>query len=203
MKHMMAEDEIREQAALYALGALDQEEARAFEEHLTEGCEVCHSELGPFAAVVLSLALAPLEQEPSPAVREKLLARLTVESQDAGAVTASRQASGLQFLTVRAGEGEWQELFEGVLAKQLLVDRAKGTVTSLYKLLPGAHVPMHTHAGVEQCLVIEGDFHVNDEVLGPGDFTCAMTGSIHETSFTRGGTTLLIVAQQGYKMAQH
>jgi anti-sigma factor ChrR (cupin superfamily) len=74
-------------------------------------------------------------------------------------------------------------------------------VTSLYKLLPGAHVPMHTHAGVEQCLVIEGDFHVNDEVLGPGDFTCAMTGSIHETVFTRGGTTLLIVAQQGYEMA--
>ena len=38
MRHTEAEDATRELAALYALGALEAEEARSFEAHLDEGC---------------------------------------------------------------------------------------------------------------------------------------------------------------------
>ena len=40
MRHDRATEETRETAALYALGALSQHEARAFEIHLAEGCDV-------------------------------------------------------------------------------------------------------------------------------------------------------------------
>jgi anti-sigma factor ChrR (cupin superfamily) len=202
MKHMMAEDEAVEQAALYALGALTPEEARRFEEHLAGGCEVCRAELAPFEAVVSTLAFAAEEQAPPPAIRGKLLARLAAQRPGVPAESASQQTDGLRFLTIRAAEGEWRELSPGVHMKQLFVDQATSTITSVYKMLPGAQVPMHQHKGIEQCYVMEGDCRINDEVLGPGDFTCAMSGSVHDTLHTQGGTMLLIVAQHGYEVLQ-
>jgi predicted ChrR family anti-sigma factor len=204
MKHSVAEDERVEQATLYALGALEPDETRAFEEHLAEGCEVCRAEIAPFEAVVRALAYAVQEQAPPPETKEKLLARLAAERPNTPTAShAAQQAGSFQFLTVRAGEGEWQELSRGVLRKQLFIDEANDTVTSLYKLLPGAQVPMHAHKGIEQCFVVEGDIQLNDDSYGPGDFTCAMSGSIHQTLYSQGGATFLIVAQGGYEMLQH
>ena len=104
------------------------------------------------------------------------------------------------FFSMRANEGEWRELSEGLLEKQLFVDQRKGTVTTLIKLLPGVKLPDHRHLGVEECLVLEGDFHVNDEVFGPGDYRCAMTDSIDQTPYSVNGALLLIVAQHGYEV---
>ena len=107
-------------------------------------------------------------------------------------------------LFVRAGEGEWHAAAEGMFVKRLFKDKKAGTVTTLVKLLPGTRVPRHHHHGVEQCLVIEGDFHIGGEVFGPGDFQCAMPGSIHDSIYTDGGALVLIVAPAGYQMSvQH
>ena len=85
--------------------------------------------------------------------------------------------------------------------KRLFADKQTGTVTSLFKFKPGAHTPRHMHAGIEQCLIVEGDFHLNDEVFGPGDFTCAMAGSVHEIAYSEKGALLLIVANESYTMS--
>ena len=77
MKHNISQDEMREKAALYALGALTQHEARSFEEHVAEGCDFCHSELEAFEQVVNAIALDADEQEPSPDVRDKLIAAIS------------------------------------------------------------------------------------------------------------------------------
>ncbi len=69
-------DEMRDLAALYALGSLTQHEARSFEGHLAEGCESCEGELGGFEAVVSDLAFAVAEAEPSAGTVETLM-RLT------------------------------------------------------------------------------------------------------------------------------
>lgn len=204
MKHSTAGDEFEERAAIYALGALDREEARSFEEHLAEGCEACEAELQPFAAVVAALGWAAPEAEPPAGARERLLARLTLDAQPDPSRATTRQSASSPFLTVRASEGEWKEACEGLFIKQLFADKARGTVTSLYKISPGAHAPMHRHLGVEECYVLEGDCRINDEVLGPGDYTCAMKGSVHQTVYTEAGTLLLIIAQEGSEvLAQH
>ena len=48
MRHQCPTHEIKEQAALYALGVLTQLEARAFESHVRDGCEICRSEVFRF-----------------------------------------------------------------------------------------------------------------------------------------------------------
>jgi anti-sigma-K factor RskA len=81
MSHSVATDEIRELAALYALGALSQHEARAFEVHLRQGCSVCESELSEFDGVVGLLGLDTPEVAPPPYLRDLLTAR--IEREDA------------------------------------------------------------------------------------------------------------------------
>jgi anti-sigma factor RsiW len=75
------ESGIHELTAAYALDALDPEERRAYEEHL-EGCERCQEELASFWDVSASLALAATGPDPSPELREKILAATRSEPQN-------------------------------------------------------------------------------------------------------------------------
>jgi len=75
------ESGIHELTAGYALDALDPEERRAYEEHL-EGCERCQEELARFWDVSASLALAATGPDPSPELREKILAGARAEPQN-------------------------------------------------------------------------------------------------------------------------
>jgi hypothetical protein len=56
----------------YALGALDEREAAAFEEHL-DGCPACRDELGALIAVTERLALAVPQFAPPPRLRRAVL----------------------------------------------------------------------------------------------------------------------------------
>jgi anti-sigma factor ChrR (cupin superfamily) len=203
LKHEHLTEEHQEQAALYALGALDPSDAREFEAHLAAGCAACAEELKTFKTVVADFGLSAGEAAPPASAREKLLASLATEPsalRSRAAVPAASAAA--QFLTIRADQGEWQEVSAGVLVKKLFEDRARGTVTALIKLLPGAQVALHRHPGAEECIVLSGDFHVNGEVLGPGDYHCALPGSTHEKISTEQGTILLIVAPESYEMVE-
>ncbi|MGB7925385.1 MAG: cupin domain-containing protein [Pyrinomonadaceae bacterium] len=202
MKHTVAQDALCERAALYALGALNQHEARAFEEHIAEGCEACEAELRPFESVTAAIGFAAPEAEPPRGAREKLLARMAEDTPPPArsGASSSKQVDPSKFLTVRAHEGEWKKATEGIFIKQLFVDETKGTVTTLFKMLPGTYVPAHRHLGVEECYIIEGDFHSHDEILGPGDFTIAMKDSVHHRLYTENGALLLIVTHEGYEV---
>lgn len=186
MKHHTTGAETAGEAALYALGALSKDEARAFEMHLAAGCEPCGASVKAFQVVVEKLGFgAPVEQPPS-RLRARLFAELEEERAD---------ATG-ESLTIRFDTGEWKEISKGAFVKRLFVDKARNTVTSLYRLLPGARLPAHRHLGIEECIVIEGDYHINDEVLGAGDYHCALPGSADRSLYTVGGTMFLIVAPE-------
>ena len=78
MKHTGPEHESGpERAALYALGALSPHEARAFEEHLSEGCSSCAADLRDFERIVEGLAFGAPPAAPPLGAREKLLARVS------------------------------------------------------------------------------------------------------------------------------
>lgn len=79
MTHTTADEELEGQAALYALDALDAEEARAFEAHLKEGCAACEAELREFESVVADLAFAAPAAEPPAGARARLLALISEE----------------------------------------------------------------------------------------------------------------------------
>ncbi|HWT01697.1 MAG TPA: cupin domain-containing protein [Pyrinomonadaceae bacterium] len=200
MNHTVGGDEIRERASLYALGALSQHEARAFEEHLAEGCEACEDELRSFEGVTEALAFASTAVAPPAGAREKLLGQLAQNGSARKPARTSAVEGARQFLTVREDEGTWQQMFDGIQVKRLFVDRGRGTVTSLYKFEPGAQIPPHPHSGVEECYVLEGDLEANGEVLGSGDYTCAPAGSFHPTVRTQGGALALIIEQASRAM---
>ncbi len=201
MKHSEVHTDLIENAALYALGALSQDEARSFEKHLGEGCDVCKAEVEGFGDVLVALSFGVTEESPTEEVKKKLQLRL-VEDQRVRNEERTSAIVSSQFLSVRADEGEWQELQKGVLIKQLFVDNKTGIATSLVRMSPGTSLPRHRHHDIEQLYIMEGDCHVQGEILGPGDYHCAGPGSIHASTYTIGGTLFLLVAPEKYEILQ-
>lgn len=105
--HSMAEEESTELAALYAIGALGEPEAHAFEGHLAEGCDACAEELREFQAVAEQLAWASARQSPPREVHEKLLARIALEPRTPSAPEAPAASSDSETGN-GAGSGESQ-----------------------------------------------------------------------------------------------
>jgi len=88
MRHTTTDEETSARAALHALGALDEREARDFEEHVAAGCDVCAAELREFRGVAADLALAAMPATPPARVRSRLLALAAEEARDGQAEEA-------------------------------------------------------------------------------------------------------------------
>jgi anti-sigma-K factor RskA len=71
-----------EDLAAYMLGALTPDEAAGFERHL-EGCEHCQAELRWLEPAVHSLPEAAVRQQPSPQLRENLMAEVRADARRA------------------------------------------------------------------------------------------------------------------------
>jgi len=175
--------EMKELAAAYALGALDPGEAHEFEQHLETGCIVCREEISEFDSTIVALGLIAEPVEPPERIRRELEDCIRRDC----------------FRSIRKGEGQWQQMMPGVMIKQLHSDPSTGVTTSLVRMAPGTALPRHSHEGTEQVLVLEGDCRINAEELGPGDFHYAEPGSIHDTTYTRNGTLLLLIAGANYQ----
>ena len=200
MTDRLAAHEMTDVAALYALGALSQHEARSFEAHLAEGCDICQGELESFEQTVRAVAFSAAEAEPPARVRAELLATVSKSVPEQSVESAS---AGLeQFVSILASEGKWRELGDGVLLKNLHVDQATGIATSLVRMLPGRALPCHKHIGVEQVFVLEGDCSIAGQKLAPGDYHRAEAGSIHETTYTVEGTLFLLIAPERYEVLE-
>jgi anti-sigma-K factor RskA len=113
---------IHELTAGYALDALEPDERAAYEDHLV-GCERCRDELASFRAVTSSLALASTGPEPSPELRERILAGARAERQNVvpfrrpRAVTPSRAlgAVAAAAAVVAVALGAWAVSLHGRL----------------------------------------------------------------------------------------
>jgi anti-sigma-K factor RskA len=79
LKHESITKESQEVAALYALGALSQHEARAFDVHLRDGCPTCDLELKQFYEVVGLVGTSVEPETPSGYVRDLLAVRIQRE----------------------------------------------------------------------------------------------------------------------------
>jgi anti-sigma factor ChrR (cupin superfamily) len=182
--HRAATGPLREALALYSAGGLDPARASEFDRHLQGGCAVCASEVRAFQAGAAQLAYAVPERKPAPSLRNRLMARIAPAAAPARVV-------------VRAKEGTWQPSgVPGVALRQLFVDEATGSVTSLVKLDAGAVYPAHRHFGLEHCYVLEGDLVFHDHVLEAGDYEVAQASSAHSTVSSVHGCVLLLTSNR-------
>lgn len=80
MNHDRVTREGQETAALYALGALSQQEAHAFDLHLREGCLACYAELEQFDQMVGVMGSAAVPVSPPSYLRDILAVRIEKEA---------------------------------------------------------------------------------------------------------------------------
>ncbi len=95
-------------------------------------------------------------------------------------------------LTIAADQGVWEPVSPGVRRKLLHVDAAGGWQALLLRVDPGGRVAAHAHAGLEECLVLEGGFEVDGQVVGKGDLHLAFAGRDHRELVSAGGALLYI-----------
>jgi len=79
--------------------------------------------------------------------------------------------------------------FPGIEIKVLYSDDS-GITTALFKLAPGAVVPLHEHTALEQTFVLEGTLEDHEGVCGPGQFVWRPAGNRHEAVAPNGAVIL-------------
>jgi quercetin dioxygenase-like cupin family protein len=99
---------------------------------------------------------------------------------------------------VHVNEMEWEPIrYPGCYVKTLMLDPQKGLLTVLLKMDPGAQLPDHEHALVEQTYMLEGrlvDLEGPEQGLevGPGEFVYRPAGSRHAAGTPEGGLMLAV-----------
>ncbi len=201
--HVHLDDDARDRAALYALGALPADEAAAYRAHLA-ACEPCRTEVESLASLTSDLDRLAPAAVPAPDLRERLFRRVhELERADAHAAAVETQvwkrwsdtapAPGMTF--VPGSGADWEPTaVPGVEVRRLFVDRAADRATMLIRMAPGTSYPAHRHGGPEECYVLEGDLSVGDLKMKAGDYQRALGDSIHVVQSTVGGCLLLLVS---------
>ena len=106
----------------------------------------------------------PLHVLPPPAsLQERLAQRLAAET---GGYLLAPPAPAWR-------EPEWEEVANGILCKLMATDVKNQRVSMLVRLMPGIAYPAHTHAGVEELHLLEGELWINARKLHPGDYNRA------------------------------
>ncbi len=175
-------EELEEQAALFAVGALPAEEAGQFQQRVAAGCPVCQALLRESVVTIAALPQTVPEQEPPVDLRSRVVERIT------GAKPAAPVPPVAAGTIVRAGDTPWEDSpVPGIQFRPLL-----GRTTMLVRMAPKTSFPGHEHAAAEQCLVLEGSVQSEGVVARAGDFTYMPRGSSHRPLYTDEGCLLLI-----------
>lgn len=182
--------DLHEFASLYALGTVDASERMAFEEHLRQGCDACAEDMRSFTDIS-ELVGESVPAAPSPQLRERLLSKVSRSPRVPGILF---EQNGL--LIARSDELEWQSIAPGIVYKPLYEDAARKYNTALVRMEAGARYPSHHHAAIEELFMLSGDLHVENQVMGAGDYCRADPGSIHGETFSDTGCLFLMMASQ-------
>jgi anti-sigma factor ChrR (cupin superfamily) len=175
----MIPDDIQALALADAIGVLDPGERRDLEARLAALPPSVRAEVAHLYDASVEVAASASGEEPSPMVRDAVLARVAAPANH----------------TITSTEGEWVETaMPGLRIKILAIDRARDRVTMLLKGEPGARYPAHRHSGPEECYVISGSVFVEGRVLRAGDFHHAEAASDHGEAWTDEGVEVLLVA---------
>jgi quercetin dioxygenase-like cupin family protein len=97
-------------------------------------------------------------------------------------------------LTIRAADGVWETIGNGVERKMLWREGPNGRITFLVRMAPGARFDAHTHADDEECYVVSGDVTFDALTLRSGDYHLARRDVPHPAASSSGGCLLLITA---------
>jgi hypothetical protein len=173
-----------DRVAEYALRALPASEYSAFEAHV-EQCRECRLELEALRPIVAAFVDWPIDvlRPPTP-LWDRLVQRIGINSE---AESSPADERGWR------EEPAWKEVAPGISCKLLATDRARERVSMLVRLAPGVAYPPHSHAGVEELHLLEGQLWIDDRKLFPGDYNRAEPGTSDNRVWSETGCTCVLV----------
>lgn len=88
---------------------------------------------------------------------------------------------------------EWKEVSPGISCKILSTDEHRERVSMLVRLDPCVEYPPHTHAGVEELHLLQGELWIDDRKLVAGDYNRAEPGTSDARVFSQTGCTCVLI----------
>ena len=172
-----------ELACAYALKVLAASEVAAAEAHIA-ACPDCRRELENLRPVVDQLVCWPTDVlRPTTSLQERLARRIAEETGKQPVPPPALQWS----------EPEWEQVAPGIECKLLATDTERHRVSMLVRLAPGASYPAHTHAGVEELHLLDGELWINERKLVPGDYNYGAPGADDHRVWSETGCTCVLV----------
>jgi len=173
-----------EQSALvcaYAAQALAPGEVAEAEAHLA-GCATCRGELASLQPVIDSFAAWPTDvlSPSTSSLRARLARRIGLEE-------------GRRPSVERWRGPDWETVAPGIECKLLAGDAERQRISMLVRLAPGASYPAHTHAGVEELHLLDGELWIDERKLVPGDYNYGAPGAGDERVWSATGCTCVLL----------
>ena len=72
-------------------------------------------------------------------------------------------------------------------------DSTRDRVAMLVRLAPGAAYPPHTHSGVEELHLLDGELWIDENKLQPGDYNRAEPGTADRRVWSETGCTCVLI----------
>jgi anti-sigma factor ChrR (cupin superfamily) len=167
----------------YAAQALAVSEVAAAEAHIAS-CPDCQRELESLRPVVNRFVSWPTDVlRPPTSLQGRLALRIAEEAGTRPVLPPTRQWS----------EPEWEQVAPGIECKLLATDTERHRVSMLVRLAPAASYPAHTHAGVEELHLLDGELWIDGRKLVPGDYNYGAPGAGDESVWTETGCTCVLI----------
>jgi anti-sigma factor ChrR (cupin superfamily) len=167
----------------YAVQVLASSEVAAAEAHIAS-CSECQLEVKSLRMVVDQFVAWPTDVlRPTTSLQTRLARRIAEETGRPPVLPLARQWS----------EPEWEQVAPGIECKLLATDSERHRVSMLVRLAPGASYPAHTHAGVEELHLLDGELWIDERKLFPGDYNYGAPGAGDERVWSETGCTCVLV----------
>ena len=174
---------ISELTCAYVLQALPRDEVTDIQEHLAS-CLDCQGELESLRPVLDRFVSWPTDVlPPTTSLQARLALRIAEETGEQPVLPLARQWS----------EPEWEQVAPGIECKLLATDTERHRVSMLVRLAPGSRYPAHTHAGVEELHLLDGELWIDERKLFPGDYNYGAPGAGDERVWSETGCTCVLV----------
>jgi anti-sigma factor ChrR (cupin superfamily) len=172
-----------ELVSAYAVRALPASDMPAVEAHIAS-CAQCQRELEALNQLMDTFVYWPTDVlRPAASLQGRLARRIAAETGGEPVLPAARQWS----------EPEWEEAAPGISVKLLATDTERHVVSMLVRLAPGASYPPHTHAGVEELHLLDGELWIDDRKLFPGDYNRGEPGTGDQRVWSETGCTCVLI----------
>jgi anti-sigma factor ChrR (cupin superfamily) len=175
--------ESAELTSAYALQALSAGEAETAAAHIAN-CPACRRELESLRRVVEQFVSWPTDVlRPPASLQARLAQRIAGETGKPPAPPPPPQWT----------EPDWEQVAPGIECKLLAADRERSRISMLVRLAPDASYPSHTHAGVEELHLLDGELWIDDRKLLPGDYNYGPPGTGDARVWSETGCTCVLI----------